>query len=260
MQVKLIRLKFKSKIILQRTWYERPWRIPSDYLVRSLVYTWSKLYGNPDELVQALIDDNLRVSSLLIVRKDRLFLPDYGTHAYVTLEEDEVIDPAEFVTELSRVRVARNMDEATPFEEYSINASKYEWAVIVSFSENFNLNKLIASFRLLGDLGIGGRKSRGSGRFRLISVDDIDRYKLEVKYKGFGKLISRYLPTSEEVEGRIYQESVIIWYGSGKSYSYVVIPEGSEINAIDDGQVIFVENDLNHRVPVFFRPLIAIAD
>jgi len=76
----------------------------------------------------------------------------------------------------------------------------------------------------------------------------------------FGKLISRYLPTSKEVKGKIYQESVTIWYDSGKSYSFVVISEGSEINAIDNGQVIFVDNDLNHKVPIFFRPLIVITD
>lgn len=257
MQAKLVKLEFKSKIILQRTWHERPWRIPSDYLIRSLVYAWSKLYGNPDELVQALIDDHLRISSLVIIRKGRLFLPDYGTHSYITLEGDEVIDPVEFVTEVGRVRIARNMDEPTPFEEYLINASKYEWALIVSFSENFNLNKLIASFRLLGDLGIGGRKSRGSGRFKLASVEDASDYDLEIKYSGFGKLVSRYLPTSEKIEGTIYQESVAVWYGSGKSYPYVVITEGSEVNVIDNGQVVFVENDLNHRVPIFLRPLIA---
>lgn len=260
MQTKLIRLEFKSKIIFQRTWHERPWRVPSDYLVRSLVYAWSKLYGGPNELVQALIDDHFGISSLLIARRDKLFLPDYGTHIYATIEGDEIIDPAELVTELSRVRVARDMNEPTPFEEYLINALKYEWAVIISFSESFDLNKLIASFRLLGDLGIGGRKSKGGGRFRLTSVDSIDRYNLEVKCKGFGRLISRYLPTCKEVEGKIYQESVTIWYGPGKSHSYVVIPEGSEVNVVDDGQVIFVENDLNHRVPIFFRPLIAVVD
>jgi len=258
MQAKIIRIEFKSNIILQRTWHERPWRIPSDYIVRAIVYAWSKLYGNPDELVQALINDDLRFSSLVILRNGKLFLPDYGVHGYITLEGDESIDPNEFVTELSRVRVARTVDESTPFEEYSLKVSKYEWGVVVSFSDDFNLNKLIASFRLLGDLGIGGRKSKGSGRFRLISIEDVDSYNLEVRHKGFGKLISRYMPSSEKIEGNIYQESVTIWYGPGKSYSYIVLSEGSELNVINDGQVIFIKNDLNHRVPIFFRPLIAI--
>lgn len=258
MQAKIIRIGFKSNIILQRTWHERPWRIPSDYIVRAIVYTWSKLYGNPDELIQALVNDDLRFSSLVILRNGKLFLPDHGVRGYITLEGDESIDSNEFVTELSRVRVARTVDESTPFEEYLLKVSKYEWGVIVSFSDNFNLYKLIASFRLLGDLGIGGRKSKGSGRFRLISIEDVDSYDLEVRCIGFGKLISRYMPSSEKIEGNVYQEAVTIWYGSGKFYSYVVLSEGSELNVIDDGQVIFIENDLNHKVPIFFRPLVAI--
>ena len=257
MQAKIIRIEFKSNIILQRTWHERPWRIPSDYIVRAIVYAWSKLYGNPDELVQALINNDLRISSLFILKSNKLFLPDYGVHGYITLEGDEFIDPNEFVTELSRVRVARTIDESTPFEEYSLKVSKYEWGIIISFSNNyFNLDKLIASFRLLGDLGIGGRKSRGSGRFRLISIEDITSYNLEVRHKGFGKLISRYMPSSEKIEGNIYQESMTIWYGPNKSYSYIVISEGSELNIIDNGQILFIENDLNHKTPIFFKPLI----
>ena len=127
---KLVKIKFFSPIIFQRNYIETPWRVPSDYIVRALTYAYLRLY-DVNEWFKFLDQDIIRLSSLLILR-DKVYLPNYGTRGYMSVDGD-IIDSSEIVANIPRVRISRVEGiEPTPFEDYQLLTTKYEWGVIIA--------------------------------------------------------------------------------------------------------------------------------
>ena len=260
---KLIRIRFFSPIIFQRSHIEIPWRVPSDYLVRALTYAYSKLY-DVDEWFSLLEQDILRVSSLILVHRDNLYFPEYGVKGYVSLDGD-VVDSSSLVDTVSRVRIPRIEGiEPTPFEDYQLLTPQYDWAVILGIREDYHekmFDKVMALLRLLGDIGLGARKTRGSGRFKIVQVDNPESYGVKkIMASGTGKLVSRYINRERDFRKikatrRMYIERTRIYYGDNKLKEYYVIAEGSEIEVTDDGLLEYFKNDISHNVPLYYRPL-----
>ena len=262
---KLIRIRFFSPIIFQRSHIEVPWRVPSDYLVRALTYAYSKLYDE-GEWFSLLEQDILRVSSLILVHRDNLYFPEYSIKGYVSLDGD-VVDSSSIVVTISRVRIPRievEGVEPTPFEDYQLLTPQYDWAVILGIREDYHekmFDKIMASLRLLGDIGLGARKTRGSGRFKIVQVDTPENYGVKITASGTGKLVSRYINRERDFRKikatrRVYIERTKIYYGDNKFREYLVVAEGSEIDIADNGLLEYFKNDLLHNVPLYYRPLI----
>ncbi len=258
---KLIRIRFFSPIIFQQNYIEPPWRIPSDYLVRALTYAYLKLYS-ANEWFSSLEQDLLRVSSLILIHKGKLFLPDYGIKGYTSLDGD-VVDSTSIVTKISRVRVSRVEGiDSTPFEDYQLLASKYEWGIVLAIHRDYYgelFYKILAALRLLGDLGLGARKSRGGGRFKIVQVDDLESYGVKILTLGMGKLISRYRNYEKDLKvkaaRKMYIERTRVYYGNNKFKEIFTIAEGSEVEISDNGLLEYFKNDLFHNVPLYYRPL-----
>lgn len=258
---KLIKMKFFSPIIFQHNYIEIPWRITSDYLIRALTYAYSKLY-DVNEWFKLLEDDTLRISSLLLIYRDALYLPDYGVKSYVSLDGD-IIDTTEIITTVSRVRMPRVEEvDPTPFEDYQLLAPKYEWGMILTVHSDYYgkvFHKVMASLRLLGNLGLGARESRGGGRFKIMQVDDPRNYGMNVLVAGMNKLISRYVNREKDlkikVARKLYVERTRVYYGEDKFKEFPVIAEGSELKIDDNGLLEYFKNDLLHDVPLYYRPL-----
>lgn len=258
---KLIKLVFLSPIIFQHGYIESPWRVANDYLVRALTHTYSKLY-NIEEWFKILEQDILRVSSLILVYRNNLYFPDYGVQGYITPDGD-IIEAKDLMTMVSRIRMSRIEGiDSTPFEDYQLLTSKYEWCIVLAIRDDYKkiFHKIIASLRFLGDIGLGARKSRGGGRFKVIQIQDPEHYGVKIKTSGKGKLISRYISSERKLNvkavRRVYIEKLKIYYGNKKFREFPVIAEGSEIEINDSGLLEYFENDLLHRVPLYYRPLI----
>ncbi|MCD6469495.1 hypothetical protein J7L29_01695 [Candidatus Bathyarchaeota archaeon] len=259
---KLIRLKFFSPIIFQRSYIETPWRVPSDYLVRALTYAYSKLY-NVREWFRFLEHDILRISSLILIRRDNLCFPDYGVKGYSSLNGD-VVDSDSLVDVVRRVRIPRIEGvEPTPFEDYQLLTPNYEWGIILGIHKKHYeeiIRNVMASLRLLGEFGLGARKSRGGGRFKIVEVNNVEDYGVMIAASGMGKLISRYINRERDIRKirvahRLHIERTRIYYGDNKFKEFHVIAEGSEVEINDNGRLEYFKNDLSHNVPLYYRPL-----
>ena len=262
---KLIKIRFFSPIIFQRSHIEVPWRVPSDYLVRALTYAYSKLY-DVGEWFSLLEQDILRVSSLILIHKDNPYFPEYGVKGYVSLDGD-VVNSSSLVNTVPRVRISRVEGiESTPFEDHQLLTPRYDWVIILGIREDYHekvFDKVMASLRLLGDIGLGARKTRGSGRFKIIQVDSPESYGMEILASGMGKLVSRYINRERDLRRikaarRMYVERTRIYYGDNKFKEYYVVAEGSEIEVTDNGLLEYFKNDLSHNVPLYYRPLMIV--
>ncbi len=262
---KLIRLKFFSPIIFQHSHIETPWRVPSDYLVRALTYAYSKLY-DVREWFRFLEHDILRISSLILIRRDNLYFPEYGVKGYVSLDGD-IVDSSSLVNVVSRVRIPRIEGiEPTPFEDYQLLTPNYDWGIVLGIHEEHYervFHNVMASLRLLGELGLGARKSRGGGRFKIIQADGVENYGVKIAASGMGKLISRYVNQEKDIRKirvarRMYIERTRIYYGDNRFKEFHVMAEGSEAEINDSGLLDYFENDLSHNVPLYYRPLMVI--
>lgn len=261
---KLVRIRFFSPITFQSSHVEVPWRVPSDYLIRALTYAYSKMY-DVSEWFSLLEQDIIRVSSLALVRKDKIYFPEYG-QGYVSLD-GEVIDLSDLVIKATRVRIPRIEGfEPTPFEDYQLLAPRYDWAVILGIRRDYYeevFRKVLASLRFLGDVGIGARKARGSGRFKVVNIDSPENYSAKIAASGPGKLISRYVNSEGDLGKvkafRIYRERTRVYYGDEIFKELEVAAEGSEIEVEDNGLLDYFVNDLMHRVPLYYRPLLIAA-
>jgi len=260
---KLIRIRFFSPIIFQRSHIETPWRVSSDYLVRALTYAYSKLY-DVSEWFSLLEQDILRISSLILIYRDNLYFPEYGVKGYVSLDGD-IVDSSSLIDTVSRVCIPRIEGiEPTPFEDYQLLAPRYDWTVILGVREDHYekvFHKIMASLGLLGDIGLGARKTRGSGRYKVVQVDAPENYGVKIMASGMGKLVSRYINSEGDFGKikairRIYIERTRIYYGDNKFKEYHVVAEGSEIDIADNGLLEYFENDLLHNAPLYYRPLI----
>ena len=123
--------------------------------------------------------------------------------------------------------------------------------------------KVTASLRLLGDIGLGARKTRGSGRFKVVQVDSPESYGMKIVASGLGKLVSHYINREKDLRKlratrRMYIERTRIYYGDERFREYYVVAEGSEIEVIDNGLLEYFKNDLSHNVPLFYRPLMIV--
>lgn len=263
---KFVKIRFFSPVIFQRSHIETPWRISSDYIIRALTHAYSKIY-DVNEWLKFLEEDVVRVSSLILVSKNKLYLPDFGVKGYVS-SDGGVIDFSELVIGLPHVRVSRiEGTEPTPFEDYQLLTPKYEWGLIAAIREEQKYHgkvfkKVLASLRLLGDLGLGARKSRGSGRFQVVQVEDLSKYDISIAVTGMGKLISRYMKPKENLKSivahNVYVERTRICYGETRLKEFLVIAEGSKLQINDNGTLEFFQNDLLHNVPLYYRPLLII--
>lgn len=262
---KLIKLKFFSPIIFQRSHIESPWRVPSDYIVRALTYAYSKLY-DVREWCRFLEHDILRISSLILICRGNLYFPEYGVKGYVSLD-DSVVDSGSLMNVVSRVRIPRVEGiEPTPFEDYQLLTPKHDWGIVLGIHEEHYervFHKVMASLRLLGELGLGARKSRGGGRFKIMQADDVENYGVKIAASGMGKLISRYINQEKDigkirVARRMYIERTRIYYGYNRFKEFYVMAEGSELEINDNGLLEYFKNDLSHNVPLYYRPVIVI--
>ena len=61
---------------------------------------------------------------------------------------------------------------------------------------------------------------------------------------------------SIKVARNIYFERMKLFYGVDRSKEFIVIAEGSELQINDNGIVKYFQNDLSHKVPLYFRPLL----
>jgi len=258
---KLIKIRFFSPIIFQHGYMESPWRIPSDYLVRALTYAYSKLY-NASEWFTFLEKDVLRVSSLILVHRGNLYFPEYGIRGYVSLDGD-VVDSSSLTDIVSRIRIPRIEEiDPTPFEDYRLLTPRYDWGIVLGIREDCYeevFHKVMASLRLLGDLGLGARKSRGGGRFKVIQIDNLEDYSVKVLAHGMGRLISRYINHKKDLRvktaRKMYIEKTRVYYGDNRFKEFLVIAEGSEVEVSDNGLLEYFKNDLSYNVPLYYRPL-----
>jgi len=239
--------------------------VPSDYLVRALTYAYSKLY-DVSEWFGFLEHDILRISSLILIRRNNLYFPEYGVKGYLSLDGD-VVDLDSLVDVVSRVRIPRIEGiEPTPFEDYQLLAPKYDWGIVLGIQgEHYEevFRKVMASLRLLGELGLGARKSRGGGRFKIVETDNVENYGVKIAASGMGKLISRYINRERDIRKirvarRMYIERTRIYYGDTKFKEFHVVAEGSEAKINDNGLLEYFKNDLSHNVPLYYRPLMVI--
>ncbi|WXG39245.1 MAG: hypothetical protein WED07_00160 [Candidatus Freyarchaeum deiterrae] len=257
----LVELEFTSPVFFQRSWHERPWRIPSDYIVRALVYSYALLHNEPKEFLDTINKDLIRISSLLIFHKNNLYVPISGIRGYRPIDGSDVIDSMDIMGTISKVRIPRIEEaEPTPYEEYVLETSKYKWGLIISSMDNKLTEKILPTLKVLGDLGIGAKKTKGGGRFDLLSVRPLKDFNLDVHWNGSGILISRYIPSvSKNLPTKIktlYQERVQIRYSEKIVYEFMSIAEGSELEIADTGKVEIVKNDLEYDTPLYFRPLL----
>jgi len=258
---KFIKIRFFSPIIFQKSHIELPWRISSDYIVRALTFAYAKLYNSIEDWFKALERDLIRVSSLIMINNDIPYFPDFSVKGYVSVDGD-IIEYSDLLSQIPRVRIPREKDlEPTPFEDYILLTPKYDWGLILLVDKdvyNELQRKIIASLNVLGDFGLGARKTRGSGRFRIIGIENPDNYGVKVNSEGEGKLISRYIQSnnSTKIKKSTFIERTRIYYGEGKIKEFLVIAEGSELDVKDNGILEYFENDLGHKVPLYFRPLL----
>ena len=263
-EYRIVRLSFISPIKFQNWYMEMPWKISSDYIIRALTFAYSKLYDFR-EWYKILDEDLIRVSSMFILLNKKIYFPNHGIRAYVSTDGD-IIDINNIIVRDTLVRISRDENiDATPYDEIKIMSPLYKWGVILGIHNNMNktlYHRLISSFKLLGDIGIGGRKSRGGGRFEILGIEDPDIYGVKIGTKGTGKLITRYIDSKRSFKvktaGNIYLERIRLCYGPKKFKELTVISEGSNVDINDDGYVDYILNDLSHQVPLYFRPLIVL--
>jgi len=187
------------------------------------------------------------------MKNGKLFIPNFGFRAYVTPDESDILNPTELLEIYTMVRIPRI--EGYEPEPFTYNMLLTTGILLNAPSEIMSI--LIPAVRLLGELGIGARKSRGSEKFRVLSVHSPNEYGINLSFKE-GILASRYMPIRwEEVEGHeIHVEEFTVTFGPKLRYTFRTVAEGSKLTKVDQGKLLFVKNELGHRVPIFLRPLL----
>jgi len=252
----IIRLEFLSPVLFgeKATQY---WRVPSDTLFRGIINAVVRLFG-PHRL-NVIYDRacEIALSSLLPIKNEKFFIPNFGFRAYVTPDESDILDPTELLETYTMVRIPRIEGyEPEPFTYNMLLTTKIQWGIMLKAPPEI-MSILIPAVRLLGELGIGARKSRGFGKFRVLSVHSPNEYGINLSFKE-GILASRYMPIRwEEVKGReIHMEEFTVTFGPKLRYTFRAVAEGSKLTKVDQGKLLFVKNELGHRVPIFLRPLL----
>jgi len=255
--IKAFELSFRSPVLFRRERTEY-WKLPSDTILRGLVATAIRLYQEEQitKLFNEIKNKRIAASSLLLLKNNTVYYPNHGLKAYCTINQEDIIDASEITDTQEMVRISRlEAYESTPFEYFALRLEKYRGLILLKFPDT--LDEIItASIRLLGDLGIGGKRSRGYGKFNILKIKNIEDYGLTTSTDGI--LVSRYIPEKAEyVKGQpIYVEDVIINFGNNILYKFSVIAEGSILNKADNGHVEYIKNDTGHLVPIIFTPLL----
>ena len=248
----LVELEFSSPILF-RVEATQNWRIPSDTLFRGLVSSIVMLYS---PTVARDVAENTFTSSLLMIRDSKLYIPNIGIRSYVSLDESDAVDASELLAIQEMMRIPRIPGfDPTPFGYNALLAQKEKWGIVLHALEVLK-GVLLSGLKLLGELGIGAKRTRGYGRFRVVRESLLEEYGAKISSKG--TLASRYQPLKKEtVEGlEIYWEEFEVSFGAGRKYVFSAIGEGSKLLKADRGRVEYVVNDLGHRVPVLLRPVL----
>jgi CRISPR/Cas system CSM-associated protein Csm4 (group 5 of RAMP superfamily) len=250
----IIEVEFYSPIVFQQH-TTIDWKIPSDMIFRALIHSMYRLYDDHHikKYFELLNKGHFAISSLLLIHNKEIYIPHSGYLAYSTLDE-KIIDSRDIKSIINYVRVSRDgIIESTPFTYPSLYLSKYKWGIIICSHEHI-IDMLIPALKLTGETGIGARKSRGYGRFKVSKICEIEKYGISVTKNGI--LASRYLPKDKEIfnQNGVINEKFTLFYGV-KKYEFNVIAEGSKLKKIDEGVIQYVENDLGHKVPVLLKPL-----
>jgi CRISPR/Cas system CSM-associated protein Csm4 (group 5 of RAMP superfamily) len=251
----IIKVEFYSPIVFQQH-TTIDWKIPSDMIFRALTCSIYKLYDatHIKKFFELVNKEFFAISSLLLIHDKEIYLPHSGYLAYSTLDESKIIDTKDIKSMINYVRISRDgIMEPTPFTYPLLYLNKYKWGIIICGHE-YIINSLIPALKLTGEIGIGARKSRGYGKFRISKVCEIEEYGISVTKNGI--LASRYLPKDKEIFSQVgvINEKFTLFYGV-KKYEFNVIAEGSKLEKIDEGTIEYVENDLEYKVPVLLKPL-----
>jgi hypothetical protein len=144
------------------------------------------------------------------------------------------------------------------------------WLALISTSEAI-LDKAVNTLRLLGDIGLGGYRSRGLGRFRLLDVklaiEDIEVLKKNtfLDKPGYVYLLGSYPITEDAVKlfdiDRAYCYQRLLEGISGDSYNSYYLPV---LRVLDAGSVVYLRETrrgLYYTIPInsiglSFRPMI----
>jgi len=247
-----IELSFKAPVLF-RGEASQFWRIPSDTIFRAIVAAAINLYG--EDIMHPLTEDQrLRISSLILLKNGKPYIPHCERSVYIPIRGEEYVDASEITGTRFMLRIPRLEEfESIPFEYNVLNVHLHRWLVIGTSSEDC-LEIIKSSLRLLGEIGIGSKRSRGLGRFDIVKVTSPERYNLDISNSGL--LTSRYLPAEEkEIEGEeIYYDTFSVDFG-GERLSLTVVGEGSRISKADEGRLEYAVDSKGRGVPILLRPL-----
>ncbi|MEM1552877.1 MAG: hypothetical protein QXH03_09465 [Candidatus Bathyarchaeia archaeon] len=240
--------------ILTRIEATQYWKLSSDTIFRGLFWAALQIFG--ERVVEELVrDEIMAISSMILLKDGKPFIPNCGMRAYVAIDESDAIDPSELVGTKFMLRVPRAEGfDAVPFEYNALFTVGHKW-IIVGKSSAKSVDYILPSFRLLGEVGFGAKRSRGFGRFSITKVEHPSYYGLAISESGI--LVSRYLPQKdEEVVGEsIYYEDIAVNLGA-QTLTQRVIAEGSRLLKCDRGKIEFLKDSLGNYAPVLLRPLI----
>ena len=166
------------------------------------------------------------------MKNGKPYIPHCERSVYIPIRGEEYVDASEITGTRFMLRIPRLEEfESIPFEYNVLNVHLHRWLVIGTSSEDC-LEIIKSSLRLLGEIGIGSKRSRGLGRFDIVKVTSPERYNLDISNSGL--LTSRYLPAEEKEIELIAPE---LWF-------YDVISENTIICGLKEwgDEKLFNEN------------------
>ncbi|MGC8515952.1 MAG: hypothetical protein ACP5OC_07455 [Thermoplasmata archaeon] len=101
--------------------------------------------------------------------------------------------------------------EFEPFSPLSITSgeiSGLKYWFSYSASESVEPEKLHASIRLLEDFGLSGRRSTGSGYYKIERMEGVEDRSQDFTGEGLYLLLSRYIPSSVDIDSLVLEKSL----------------------------------------------------
>jgi hypothetical protein len=167
-------------------------------------------------------------------------------------------------------RIDRVSGSSDVYRLTGIKALAPLWLALISTSEAI-LDKAVKALRLLGDIGLGGYRSRGLGRFKLLDVkladEDIEVLKKNtlLNRPGYVYLLGSYPIIEDAIKlfdiDRAYCYQRLLEGISGDSYNYYYLPV---LRLLDVGSVVYLRETrrgLYYTIPIDaiglgFKPMI----
>jgi len=156
-----------------------------------------------------------------------------------------------------RTRIDRVTGSADVYRIEGIQAHTPLWLTLIS-SEEHLLEEVVKLVSVLGDLGIGGYRSRGLGKFRVINVriakDDLEVLRKYTMWReGYAYLLGSLPSTCSNIMANISYGSQRIFEGlGGSTYNQYYLPV---IRLLDVGSIVYFEKGAKEPYYVIKLPV-----